>query len=137
MIGYSNKDTAFVNKLYTDLQARGVPCLLVDQDLKIGDKLREEIYRAVRQLDKLLLVLSEHAIASKWVEEAVDVALDRERQQPGTYLLFPLLLDDTVLDTEKYWAIAVRQRLIGNFTNWQQDAEYQQALQRVLRDLQA
>lgn len=136
VISYSDKNALFVNKLYNDLKALGVPCLLVEQDLKIGDKLRKEIYQAIRQLDKLLLVLSQDAIESKWVEEAVDVALDRESQQPGTYLLFPLRLDDAVLTTEKYWAIAVRQRLIGDFRHWQQDAAYQQALQRVLRDLQ-
>lgn len=135
VLSYANKDVQFVKKLYTDLKAQGVPCLLVDQDIKIGEKLREETSRAVRQLDKLLLVLSQHAIDSTWVEEAVDIALDRERQNPGTHLLFPLRLDDTVLDTEKYWAIAVRQRLIGDFRQWNQDTEYQQALQRVLKDL--
>lgn len=135
VISYSNKDAAFVNKLYTDLQAQGVPCLLVEQDLKIGDKLRAEIYRAIRQLDRLLLVLSHNAITSKWVEEAIDTALERESQQPGTYLLFPLRLDDAILSADLYWASAVRQRLIGDFTLWQKDAEYQQAFQRVLRDL--
>lgn len=135
VISYATDDEPFVNKLYADLKAYGVPCWLADQDGKLGDKLRAEIYQAIDQLDKLLLVLSEHAIESKWVEEEVDVALDREHQQPGTFLLFPLRLDDTVFTTKKYWAITVRQRRIGDFRQWQQEAEYQKALQRVLRDL--
>lgn len=135
MLSYSTEDEQFVKKLYADLQAQGVSCWLAEQDIKQGDKLREDIYRAIRQQDKLLLVLSHHAIESKWVEEEVDVALDRERQQVGALLLFPIRLDEAVFTTEKYWAITVRQRRIGDFRQWQDDAAYQQALQRLLRDL--
>jgi hypothetical protein len=81
------------------------------------------------------IVLSEHAIGSVWVEEEVDAALDREHQQKGTYLLFPIRLDDQVLQTSKAWAIAVRQRYIGDFRQWTDDVMHQRALQRLLRDL--
>lgn len=135
VLSYATEDEQFVKKLYADLQAQGVPCWLVEQDGRIGDKLRADIYRAIRQQDKLLLILSHHAIESKWVEEEVDVALDREHGQLGTLLLFPIRLDESVFTTEKYWAITVRQRRIGDFRQWQDDAVYQQALQRLLRDL--
>lgn len=135
VISYATEDERFAKKLYADLQAQGVSCWLADQDGRLGDKLRAEIYQAIRQLDKLILVLSQNAIESQWVEEEVDVALDREHQQPVTFLLFPLRLDEAVFTTEKYWAITVRQRRIGDFRQWQQDTEYQQALQRLLRDL--
>ena len=97
--------------------------------------MRDEIYGAIQRQDKLLIILSEHAIGSKWVEEEVDVALDREHRQNGTYLLFPIRLDDQVLKAHKAWAIAVRQRYIGDFRQWSDDVMYQQALQRLLRDL--
>lgn len=136
VLSYATEDQAFVEKLYADLQASGVDCWCAEHDVKQGEKLREEIYRAIRQQKKLLLVLSQHAIESKWVEEEVDVALDREHQQLGTWLLFPLRLDETVFTTDKYWAITVRQRRIGDFRQWQDDEAYQRALQRLLRDLQ-
>jgi TIR domain len=136
VLSYATEDEPFVTKLYADLQAQGVPCWLAEQDGKLGDKLRADIYRAIRQKEKLLLILSQNAIESTWVEEEVDVALDREHQQSGTLMLFPVRLDESVFTTEKYWAITVRQRRIGDFRQWQNDAEYQRALQRLLRDLQ-
>lgn len=135
VLSYATEDEVFVKKLYADLQAQGVPCWLAEQDGKLGNKLRAEIYQAIRQLDKLILVLSAKAIESLWMEEEVDVALDREHQQSGTLLLFPVRLDDSVLTSDKYWAITVRQRRIGDLRQWQDDAEYQRALQRLLRDL--
>ncbi len=135
ILSYATEDQAFAEKLYTDLQKQGVSCWFAPHDVKIGDKLRDKIYAAIRNQEKLLLVLSEHAINSKWVEEEVDAALDREHQQPGLYLLFPIRLDDQVFQTEKAWGVAVRQRFIGDFHLWTDDVSYQRALQRLLRDL--
>lgn len=136
VLSYATEDEKFAKKLYADLWTNGVPCWFAEHNLKQGDKVRAEIYQAIRRQEKLLLILSNNAIKSQWVEEEVDVALDREHQQPGTMLLFPLRLDESVFTTEKYWAITVRQRRIGDFRQWQDDTEYQQALRRLLRDLQ-
>src|SRR5260370_40632572 len=103
----------------------------------MGDKLRDKSHEAIQRQDKFLTVLSEHAIGSVWVEEEVDAALDREHQQQSTFLLFPIRLDDQVLQTSKAWAVAVRQRYIGDFRQQADDAMYQRALQRLLRDLKA
>jgi hypothetical protein len=135
ILSYATEDQGFAEKLHTDLTNQGVSCWFAPHDLKTGDKLRDKVYEAIRRQDKLLIVLSEHAIGSTWVEEEVDTALDREHQQKGTYLLFPIRLDDQVLQTSKAWAIAVRQRYIGDFRQWTDDAMYQRALQRLLRDL--
>lgn len=135
ILSYASEDQAFAQQLYTDLQSKGVPCWFAPQDLKAGDKLRESIYEAIQRQDKLLLVLSEHAIGSAWVEEEVEAALDREHQHPGTFLLFPIRLDDRVLRTSKAWAVAVRQRYIGDFRQWQDATAYQQAVQRLSRDI--
>ncbi|WP_338247899.1 toll/interleukin-1 receptor domain-containing protein [Dictyobacter halimunensis] len=86
-MSYATEDQAFAEKLYTDLQSSGVPCWFAPHDLKTGDKLRDKIYEAIQNNDKLLIVLSEHAIGSRWVEEEVNAALDREHMQKGTFLL--------------------------------------------------
>lgn len=135
VLSYATENEDFAQKLYTDLQQQGAPCWFAPQDLKAGDKLRDVIYEAIDKQDKLLLVLSEHAINSKWVEEEVDAALDREHHSPDTFLLFPIRLDDQVMQTRKAWAIAVRQRYIGDFRQWDDEGVYQQALERLLRDL--
>jgi TIR domain-containing protein len=135
ILSYATEDQDFAEKLHADLTSKGVSCWFAPHDLKTGDKLRDKVYEAIQRQDKLLIVLSEHAIGSLWVEEEVDVALDREHQQKGTYLLFPIRLDDQMLQTGKAWAIAVRQRYIGDFRQWTDDAMYQRALQRLLRDM--
>ena len=59
---------------------------------------------------------------------------DRE-QRP---VLFPLRLDETVMQTTKAWAADVRRRWhIGDFTQWKDHDAYQQAFERLLRDLAA
>ena len=137
ILSYATEDQSFAEKLHADLTQQGVSCWFAPHDLKMGDKLRDKIYEAIQRQDKLLIVLSEHAIGSAWVEEEVEAALDREHQHQGTFLLFPIRLDDQVLQTSKAWAVAVRQRYIGDFRQWTDDVIYQRALQRLLRDLKA
>jgi TIR domain len=134
ILSYATEDQAFAEKLHADLIQQGVSCWFAPHDLKVGDKLRDKVYEAIQNQNKLLIVLSEHAIASAWIEEEVDAALDREHQQPGMFLLFPIRLDDKVFQTSKAWAVAVRQRYIGDFRQ-QDEVSYQRALQRLLRDL--
>ena len=131
-LSYATEDQSFAEKLHADLTQQGVSCWFAPHDLKFGDKLRDKIYEAIQRQDKLLIVLSGHAVGSAWVEEEVDAALDREHQHQGTFLLFPIRLDDQVLQTSKTWAVAVRQRYI---CQWIDDAMYQRALQRLLRNL--
>ncbi len=63
-ISYSSKDQAFAERLYADLQSKNVRCWFAPEDLKIGDKFRVRIDESIRLYDKLLLVLSEHSLAS-------------------------------------------------------------------------
>lgn len=136
VLSYATEDQAFAEKLYADLQSKGVSCWFAPHDLKTGDKLRTQIYEAIQKNDKLLLILSEHAVKSDWVEREVELAFERERQPLETLVLFPIRLDDAVIQTNTAWAGDIRRiRFIGDFRNWQDDAAYQQALQRLLRDL--
>nr|MDQ3820099.1 toll/interleukin-1 receptor domain-containing protein [Acidobacteriota bacterium] len=80
-ISYSSKDQDFAERLYADLQNKGVRCWFAPEDLKIGDKIRDRIDESIRLRDKLLLILSEHSIASEWVEHEVESALEEERQR--------------------------------------------------------
>lgn len=136
VLSYATEDQAFAEKLYADLQSAGVSCWYTPHDLKIGDKMRDKIYAAIQGKDKLLLILSEHAVTSDWVAREVELAFERERQPPETLVLFPIRLDDAVMKTNMAWAGDIRRiRFIGDFRQWQDEAAYQRALQRLLRDL--
>ena len=136
-ISYSSKDAEFVDRLYTDLQHNNVRCWLDKEDLKIGDKFRNSIDEAIRFHDKLLLVLSKHSVESDWVETEVETAFDKEHKQKKL-VLFPVTLDETIMDTEKAWAANIkRTRHIGDFKRWKEHDFYQKTLTRLLRDLKA
>lgn len=135
-ISYSSRDEEFAKRLYADLQAQGVPCWFAPEDLKIGDRFRQRIDEAIRVHDKLLLILSEHSVSSDWVESEVEGALEKERRQKRT-ALFPIRLDDAVMDSNRAWAADTRRaRHIGDFRRWRDHDAYKNAFDRLLRDLQ-
>jgi hypothetical protein len=136
-ISYASKDHAFAERLYADLQNKGVRCWFAPEDLKIGDRFRLRIDETIRVYDKLLLVLSKDSVDSQWVEQEVETALARERQQ-GTTILFPVRIDNTVMTIETGWPALIRNtRNIGDFRRWKTHGVYQQAFARLLRDLTA
>lgn len=136
-ISYSSKDEAFVKRLHNDLQGEGVRCWYAPEDMKIGDKIRHRIDESIRVYDKLLIVLSWNSLSSTWVENEVETAFDKE-QQRSTLVLFPIKLDETVMQTNQAWANTIRRtRHIGSFTQWNDHDCYQASFSRLLQDLKA
>jgi hypothetical protein len=134
-ISYAHQDEALAQRLHKDLQDKGVRCWFAPHDLKIGDKFRTRIDEAIHLQEKLLLLLSEHSLASSWVEVEVEAALEKEQRQ-GYDVLFPVRLDDAVIHTSQAWAATLRRmRHIGDFTSWTDDAIYQQRFEELLRHL--
>jgi hypothetical protein len=137
-ISYSSRDQEFAERLHADLQAKGVRVWFAPHDLPIGARIRLAIDDSNRLHDKLLLVLSEHSVSSQWVEQEVKTALGREREQEGKTVLFPIRIDDAVMDSEVGWpALIKNSRNVGNFTRWKDHDSYQRAFERLLRDLKA
>jgi uncharacterized protein YjbI with pentapeptide repeats len=136
-ISFSSKDEEFAKKLHWNLQGEKVRCWFAPEDLKIGDKFRTKIDEAVRMYDKLLLVLSKDSVKSPWVQSEVEAAFEKERKKKRT-VLFPIRLDDAVMETQEAWAADIRRaRHIGDFSDWKNQDEYQKAFGRLMRDLKA
>lgn len=134
-ISYSSKDQGLAERLHADLQSRGVRCWYAPQDMKIGDKIRPAIDRAIHLQDKLLLILSESSIASQRVEDEVEAALERERQE-NPLVIFPIRIDDAVMEENVGWAAHLKgARHIGDFRQWKNHDAYQKAFERLIRDL--
>jgi hypothetical protein len=138
-ISYSSRNQDFAERLYTDLQSKGVRCWYAPEDLKIGDRFRRRIDESIRMHDKLLLILSKDSVESQWVEKEVETAMERERQQGrDSVVLFPIKLDDAVIDEKSGWAADIRRtRHLGDFRGWKNHDEYRKAFDRLLRDLRA
>jgi hypothetical protein len=76
-----------------------------------------------------------HSIASDWVEDEVTKAFEEERKR-GQTVLFPLRIDDAVMDTDEAWAAKLRaQRHLGDFRHWKDHDDYKKSFERVLCDL--
>jgi uncharacterized protein YjbI with pentapeptide repeats len=136
-ISYSSKDEAIAQRLHADLQQQGVRCWFASENMKIGDRIRSTIDQSIRIHDKLLLILSKNSLRSVWVESEVERAFAEERRRKQT-VLFPVRLDEAVMETEEAWATEIRDtRHIGDFSRWKDHDAYQQAFERLLRDLKA
>ncbi len=134
-ISYSHEDEPFAQRRYADLQSKGVCCWYAPENMKIGAKIRSTIDQSIQKHDKLLVILSQYSVQSDWVEDEVETAIEEERKREKA-ILFPILLDATVMDTDQSWAAKLRRtRHIGNFSQWKNRHVYQNALERLLRDL--
>lgn len=102
-ISYSSDDEDLARRLYNDLQSAGVHCWFAPEDMKIDDPMLHSIDESIRTYEKLLLILSQHSIASEWVDHEVQVALAQERQS-SSHVLFPIRVDDATMETNKGWA---------------------------------
>ena len=139
-ISYSRQDEDFANRVHDSLQSSGVRCWFAPEDMKTGGKVRETIESEMRLRDKLVLILSESSIESEWVEHEVNRAL-AEEEQLGEPVLFPIRIDDAVMESEFGWAKAMREahkptgRHIGDFTKWKNHDAFHRSLVRLLQDL--
>jgi uncharacterized protein YjbI with pentapeptide repeats len=136
-ISHASQDQAFVDRLYADLQNQGVRCWAASRDMQTGARIRDIIDQQIRLRDKLLVVLSSASLASLWVEDEVEAALEEERTRPGQPpMLVPIKIDAAIEETNRAWARMIkRRRHIGDFTHWNDENAYQKALTRLLQDL--
>jgi len=136
-ISYSSQDQAFAERLNADLRAKNLRCWFAPEDLKIGDRFQESIEESIRLFDKVMIVLSKSSVESRWVEREVNAAREREDRENRT-VLFPIRIDDAVMDAPQPWAADIRRsRHIGDFGGWKDHDSYRKGFERLLRHLEA
>lgn len=86
-ISHGAKDKRFCERLYADLQAKGVRVWKFDEDAKWGKTVWREIDRSIKVYDKLV-VCSENSLQSDPVNREIERALNREDKQ-GKGILVP------------------------------------------------
>ncbi len=144
-ISYSSKDEEFAQKLHSRLKAEGLKVWFAPEDVQAGKKLYEQIGKAIKDRDKLLLVLSEHSMSSEWVATEIRKARKAEIKD-GNQKLFPIRLVDfeTIRDWECFDAdsgkdlgVEVREYFIPDFSHWNDHDSFETAYVRLLRDLKS
>lgn len=128
----------FAEKLHADLRRNGVLVWFAPHDMKIGARIRPTIDASIQAYDKLLLILSKDSVNSQWVEQEVETALAKERQLGSETVLFPIRLDNAIMNVKAGWgSFLLNTRNIGDFRGWKISSSYQEAFDRLLRDLKA
>jgi uncharacterized protein YjbI with pentapeptide repeats len=144
-ISYSHKDEEFAQRLYSRMRDAKLRVWYAPKEMKGGEKLHEQIFRAIQIHDKLLLVLSENSLQSEWVATEIRRARKSERET-NKRKLFPIRLVD--FDVIQRWehfdaesgkdlGIELREYFIPDFTNWKDHDAFEAAFERLLRDLKA
>ena len=144
-ISYSTADKVFADRLYADLQAKGVRCWYAPHDMKGGKKIHDQIGEAIRQHEKLLLILSERSINSEWVKQEITKAKKREDAE-GKRVLFPIgLIEYSKIQEWEFpdskgrdLAEEIRMYYIPSFIGWDKDNEaYTTEFGKLLNSFQA
>jgi uncharacterized protein YjbI with pentapeptide repeats len=144
-ISYSTADEDFARRLHSRMRDERLNVWFAPEDMKGGDKVRDQIDRAIHLQDRLLLVLSDTSMRSAWVEHELRTALRRE-QVEGRKVLFPIRVApfeevkawecfDT--DTGRDMARQVREYHIPDFSGWKDHDSFEAGFARLLRDLKA
>ena len=145
-ISYSTKDEEFARRLHSRMREENLRVWFAPEDMKGGRKFYEQIEQAIHLHDRLLVILSEESMRSKWVKREIQRALKTGREQ-NRQKLFPIGLVDyeskirkwECLDTDTGDDLAeeVRSFHIPDFSNWKDHDSFEKGFERLLRDLRA
>jgi len=137
-ISHSSKDKPFCERLYADLQSKGIRTWYFPEDAKWGETVWGEIDRSIKVYDKLVLVCSEHSLQSGPVLREIERALNREDTERKN-ILFPVRIDDYIFDRWEHERKSdVVRKVVGDFTEWNSNiAKYESALEKLLKGLKA
>lgn len=144
-ISYSSKDEEFCKRLHSRMRDAHLRVWFAPEDVKGGEKLGEQIDRAIQMHDRLLIVLSGESLKSKWVMTEIRRARKTELRE-GRRKLFPIRLcsyeqlrDWECLDATSGEDLAdeVRAYFIPDFSNWKDHDAFESAFDKLLKDLRA
>ena len=144
-ISYSTRDKEFARRLYSRMRDEKLRVWFAPEEMKGGQKLYEQIERAIQLHDRLLLVLSESSMQSEWVITEIQRARETEIKE-GRRKLFPITIVEFEkvrawrrfdADTGKDLAKEVREYFIPDFSNWKEHDAFEKAFERLLHDLRA
>ncbi len=135
-ISYNHEDGIFVDKLETELNAKGVRFWRDIHDMKAG-RIETQIDRAINQNRTVLLILSQNSIKSDWVEHEVRTARGLEKDM-GRDVLCPVALDDSWKSSP--WPKRIMEQILEynilDFSEWQDDFKFEGMFRKLIDGLQ-
>lgn len=135
-ISYSHSDSAFVDKIETYLNKKGVRFWRDIHDMKSG-RMEKQIDRAMRLNPTVLLILSKDSLRSDWVEHEVRTARILEKEMKRD-VLCPVALDDSWKNSP--WAKRIMEQIteynILDFSEWKDANKFENTFNKLIDGLE-
>lgn len=109
-LSHSSADKPFVRRLAVQLDAAGVGTWIDEVEIGVGDSLLEKIGEGIESASHLVVVISRHSAASRWVSEELRSAM-AEQISTGIVKVLPVKTDSTAMP---YF---LRDRLYADFSD--------------------
>ncbi|MCB8966809.1 MAG: SUMF1/EgtB/PvdO family nonheme iron enzyme [Ardenticatenaceae bacterium] len=122
-LSHAHQDAAEARRLADDLEASGYPVWMTPDSIRPGEKWAEAINRGLEESGQFVLLLSPHAVVSKWVQTETNIAIELNHEDEMT--LYPLLLQACQVPT--LWRVYQHIPLRGG---------YEQGLSKLLEALE-
>src|SRR6202790_2726117 len=85
-ISYASQDGTFANAVVGALEGQGLKCWIAPRDVVPGSLYADGIVRAINEARVVVLILSEHAVASPHVGKEIERASSKRRDRKSTRL---------------------------------------------------
>jgi hypothetical protein len=141
-VSYSWNDSGFVDRIRARLLDEGINVWLDRQDMVAGT-IQDQVWRAIQIHHVVIIVLSQHSIESDWVENELEMARKKEKEETRA-VLCPIALDDSWKlkvsavdgpgDPSRHLWRTLQQKLVVDFSRWEAD-QFQKSFEKLLRGL--
>lgn len=134
-ISSAKEDDDFASKLYKDLRDNGIDCWWYREDMH-ASMMWPQITRAIASYDKVIMVISEHALASRSIEREFLAVVQIENDEHSR-ILVPIRIDQSIFSPDRAHPFKnlLKQYWIGDFSGWTSKDTYNTAFARLIKDL--
>lgn len=115
-ISYKSDEIEYARKVKGNLESVGYTCWMAPDSIPGGSSYAQEIDSAIKNAEAILLVLSEAAMNSKWVEREVDCAINANK------IILPFHIDSSELTSRFNFYLSCVQ-MYNAYVDW--DGEFQ------------
>ena len=137
-LSYCTADEEFTRVLAKHLIAAGVRVWCAPDSLTPGTDYPQAIEDAVESHERMIVVVSEASVRSRWVLREAEAGIDKE-SRTGHEVLIPVTLDAALLRSVHVpaWTRHLRRnRQPVSFAGWQEPETLDRALHSLLRGLE-
>lgn len=142
-VSYNGKDEEFAKRLVSRLREEKLRVWFAPKDVKGGEKIKQQIDQAIQVHERLLIILSENSLKSKWVENEIrkarkiEIQEDRRKLFPIRLMSYEELQEWECFDSDTGEDLSreVREYYIPDFSNWKDYDSFEKSFSKLLRDL--